>query len=140
MTLALAEVARKLVAHEGGEGRSPEQVAASVARSWKQLSQHLSRLVGDGGVRALFDRSLTLTAARFPWLVAAEEAPPADHPWTQLLSCLEKQEPDVALEASVALVTTFLELLGRFIGEELAMRLLHEVWPEMTPATPKEST
>jgi hypothetical protein len=139
-THALAQAARKLLVREGGGGKSSQEVAAGAAQAWKKMSQHLSRLVGEGGVRALFDRSLTLTCAQFPWLVSAAKAAPSDPPWNQLRTCLETQDPDVGIEASVVLVITFVRLLGKFIGEALAVRLFHEVWPEIAPTTPKETT
>lgn len=132
---ALAQAARRLLEHEAGKGSTSEQVAASAARACQKLSHHLSRVVGDDGIRALFNRSLTLTKAEFPWLASSVSAPPGS-PWTQLHTCLEKQAPSVAIDASVSLLATFIGLLGKFIGEGLALRLLHEVWPEIFLPSP----
>ena len=133
------QVARKLLARaRGTDAQSSEEVAADAAEAWMKLAQHLSPLVGDAGVLALLDRSLTLTRKSFQWLPTAE-AVPRDPPWTQLRDALEQQELNVAIEASVALMSTFIRLLGRFLGEALALRLLHEVWPEIA-TTQKETT
>jgi hypothetical protein len=137
---ALAQAARRLLAHEAGEGSTSAQVAASAAQACQKLSHHLSRIVGDDGIRALLTRSLTLTKAEFPWLASAVSAPPGGSPWAQLHTCLEKQAPDVAIDASVSLVATFIGLLGKFIGEGLTLRLLHEVWPEIFPPSPPKET
>jgi hypothetical protein len=128
MSVFLPQAAGALLARE----RSAEQ-------AWTKLAEHLSPLVGDAGVQALFERSLTLSRAKFPWLALPAGAPSSAPPWVQLRACLD-QHPELADEASVALLTTFLELLGRFIGERLAMQLLCEVWPELVPETPPEKT
>lgn len=139
MTLTLAQMARKLLVQEAGDGESSEQVAAGAAAAWKKLFEHLSPLLGNVGVRVLFGRSLTLTGAAFPWLATAVEAAQKDAPWVGLHACLAQQHLDRAIEASVALVTTFLGLLGRFIGEALTLRLLYELWPDIAPTTQKET-
>jgi hypothetical protein len=136
----LAQVARNVLACEGGEGKSSEQVVAVGAATWTKLSQHLSSLIGDAGFRVFFDRSLRLTGAKFPWMATAAKAAAPDHPWIRLRACLETQDPDVAIEASVALLATFLDLIGIFIGEALTLRILHQIWPEVAPTAPKETT
>jgi hypothetical protein len=112
----------------------------SAEKAWTKLAEHLSPLVGDAGVQALLERSLTLSRAKFPWLALPADAPASEPPWVQLRACLDQQHPELAKAASLALLTTFLELLGRFIGEALALRLLCEVWPELVPETPPEKT
>ena len=141
MTPALALAARRLLGREGSDGKgSPKQVAAGAVEAWKKLFAHLAQHLGEGGIRALFERSLTLTRAKFPWLPSLAEAPPQGSPWVALRASLETRGSDEALEASVAMVAAFIGLLGKFIGEDLTMRLLQEVWPEITPPTTKETT
>jgi hypothetical protein len=138
--VTLAQEARQIFDSEVGEGTSAEQVATAAAQTFTKLSQHFSQRLGVTAVRALFDRSLMLTRPRFPWLVAAEAAPPSDAGWTRLRASLASQAPAVARDASLALLTTLLGLLGRLLGEALVLRLLYEVWPETSPNTPKETT
>jgi hypothetical protein len=52
---------------------------------------------------------------------------------------MESESPAVATEAFVCLLSTFVELLARLIGEVLAARVLHEVWPAMFPSEVKET-
>jgi len=131
----LRAAARQLLA-----GDSSTQVAASAVRACEQLTYHLARLVGEVGIRTLIARSVVLTCARFPWL--ANTVPgtvSAESPWASLRAAMELQDPQIASEAFVDLLSTFVELLGRLIGEGLVVRLLHEVWPEVFHAV-KETT
>jgi hypothetical protein len=110
------------------DGNSADHALAA-ASLCEQLSEHLARLVGRAGIRALFDRSAVLTQAEFPWL-AGVATRSKDPPWARLREALEGQPRDVALDGSTLLITTFVELLGRLIGEDLVLRLLHEIWPD----------
>lgn len=127
MTSDLAAAVRKLVA-----GDSAARVAAEAVQACEQLSQHLARIVGEIGVRVLLARSATLTSARFPWLASATPTTvSADSPWAALRAAMESQDPHTASEAFADLLATFIELLGRLIGDALVARLLHELWPEV---------
>jgi hypothetical protein len=132
---------RALLERVQGEVSTSAQRAAGAARACEDLAAHLSRVVGPVGVRALFDRSVVLSRKEHAFLAAVPIRSP-EPPWGALRACLESQAPDLALEASVALITTFVGLLGRFIGEALVERLLHELWPDAFPssATTKEPT
>ena len=133
MTPDLAPVLRKLVV-----GDSPSRVAAEAVQACEQLSRHLARVVGEIGTRTLLARSAALTSAGFPWLASAlPRTASADSPWVALRAAMELQEPHTAVEAFVDLLLTFIELLGRLIGDALVARLLQEVWPELFPPAVK---
>jgi hypothetical protein len=136
VTPDLAAVAKRLVA-----GDSSSHVAASVVRACEQLTSHLARLVGEIGSRTLLARSVFLTSARFPWLAnTISVTASAGEPWAALGAAMELQEPDTASEAFAGLLSTFIDLLERLIGEGLVTRLLMEVWPEGFSHTAKETT
>jgi hypothetical protein len=123
-----------------GELTTPDAVAAGAARACEKLCLHLAQIVGTTGIRALFDRSVTASRSEFPWLPAASGAPFAAR-WTELATALAAQPPATALEAAAAVVATLVELLGRFIGDDLTLRILLELWPEgAPPGTLKETT
>lgn len=107
-------------------------VASRAEQAIEQLMRQLARLVGDHGIRTLFRRSLSLASAEFPWLaITAEEAPGAVSPAVALRIALQSESPDVARHAFGVLLTTFLGLLARLIGEPLVRSMLQEVWPEV---------
>jgi hypothetical protein len=116
-------VARLLWTRAAGHSDSPEDVIAGAERVCIQLRAGLGRWIGAMGYRALLDRGLVLARA--------------DHPALGSLSCYGGDEEMLAVavrtygatevsDGMVALVTRLGELLGRIIGEEMALRLVEE--------------
>ena len=133
MTPELAAAARGLVV-----GDSAARVAANAVEACEQLSHHLAQIIGEVGIRTLLARSATLTSARFPWLAGAiPKIAPVESPWAALRVALEAQDPRTARGAFVDLLTTFIDLLGRLIGDALVRQLLHDLWPELFPTSAK---
>src|SRR4029079_16771552 len=131
MTAGLLASVRKLVATDPASPAAIDGVQAC-----EQLSQHLARIIGETGVRTLLVRSIVLTSARFPWLASASAAS-ADSLWGALRVAMSHQDPDTASEALVGLLSTFIDLLGRLIGDALLAHLLHVLWPELFPPSTK---
>ena len=128
MTSVLVRAARTLVAAEVGEAATAAELAVGAERACEKLHRHLARVIGEVGVRALFSRSLSVSAVAFPWLPAPEGVP-ADAPWRHLCTQIETQPVAIGLEASVQVIATLIGLVARFIGDGLTLRLLAEVWP-----------
>lgn len=136
MTPALAEIARAMVAAE-----SSAEVAANAVTACDRLAHHLARVVGELGIRTLLARSVALTSAKHPWLAnAITRMPGEDAPWAGLDAAFALQPPATGIVAFGDLLSTFVELLSRLIGDSLVVRLLHEVWPEKFPDAAKETT
>jgi hypothetical protein len=120
---AATEVARLLWTGAAGDTKSPDEVAAAVERTCIQLRAGLGRWIGAMGYRTLLDRALVLARA--------------EHPALGSLSCYGGDEEMItaavrahgAAEVAagmVALVAGLVELLGRIIGEEMAVRLVEQ--------------
>jgi len=118
---AAAETARAIWARAADDGSSPEEAVAAAERVCAQLRDGLSRWVGAGGFRALLGRALRMVQP--------------EHPALGSLSCLGETEaprPGGARAhdageigaGMTALVTTLIELLGRIIGDEMAVSLV----------------
>jgi hypothetical protein len=118
---AATDAARRLWARAVGDASAPEKVAAAAESVCTQLRAGLGRWVGVDGYRALFDRALGLARA--------------EHPALGDLSCLGGDEPVTSAavrahgasemaDGMEALVAALIELLGRIIGEEMAVRLV----------------
>ena len=118
-----ADAARRLWAGVAGDISRPEQVAAGAARLFTRLRAGLGRWIGAEGYCALLDRAIALVRA--------------EHPALDGLSCQREGEP-VTLETVrahgssqvaagiVALLAAFIDLLGRIVGEEIAVRLVEQ--------------
>ena len=120
---AATEVAQALWARAAREATTPGEVAEAAERVCTQLRSGLGRWVGATGYRALLDRALGLARA--------------EHPALGSLSCHGGGQPATtaavrahgAAEVTagmVALVATLIDLLGRIIGEEMAVRLVEQ--------------
>jgi hypothetical protein len=120
---AATEVARRHWACAAGDTGTVEGVAATAGRTCTQLQAGLARWVGTEGYRALLHRALLLARA--------------EHPALGSLSCHGEDEPvnTAAVRAHsaaevatgmVALVAALVELLGRILGEEMAVRLVEQ--------------
>ena len=140
MSESVVAVAKKLLAGTGDDA-APSRVAARAVQAIEQVTSHLAPLVGETGVRAVLARSVALSSATFPWLAGTIPiVRPAESPWASLLVAMERQDTRTISEGFVALLSTFIGLLERLVGERLAARLMHDVWPEVFPYGVKEST
>jgi hypothetical protein len=132
-TLSRADLARWLLERETVGDADPVVAAERVCQN---LSPSVSRLVSPAGFQAILSRALHLAAADFPVLegVTAGMAPAT---W---LEGLDRQVQDVDADevnsAVVAVLAGLLDLLVRFIGENLTLRLVQEAWPELSSREP----
>jgi hypothetical protein len=123
------QVFQRILTREGGVDVDAGAVAAAARRTCEHLARQLAPLVGEGGVAAIYTRSLHLVQRQFPGLAPGRESAQRDGPFVRVEQFLAHQQPAVASAAAVALFTTVGELLASFIGEPLTMRLLREAWP-----------
>ena len=123
----LATAVTTLLSGTEHDGPTP-QLAARSEELAEQLTRHLARIVGEIGVIALFKRSVVLAGVAYPWLVA-EPRPPETTPIAALRTALAAQPGALAREGFLVVLSTFVALLGRLIGEPLVRMMLREVWP-----------
>jgi hypothetical protein len=124
--------ATTLLAGPPGEGVSSELLADRAARAFDRLAKHLSRLLGQAGVQMLFARSVVIASAQLPWLrVAPSGTEQRENAALALRPVLENQAPEVIAKAFVEILSTFVGLLKRLIGDGLVDSLLDEVWPSV---------
>ena len=130
----------RLLVREAGTGADAPAVAAAARRLCEEFAQHLTPLIGDGGVTAICGRSLQLAERRFPGLAPALAAGQDGEPFTHIQHFLEHQDPVVAIRAAVTVLAVASEVLASFIGETLTRLLLHETWPDQFDRIPPEPT
>lgn len=124
MTPEFAHAATGLLGQIAADASSA-QVADRAVEACAQLSKHLARLLGEAGIRVLLKRSIVLATARFPWLAGVPRSEDA----SALRDALVQQDPVVVVDAFVVILSAFVDLLGKLIGETLVKRLVNEVWP-----------
>ncbi len=107
---------------EGGGGADDLDVAK---RIMKRLYQQLSKLVGPAGFEVLLARSIVLARRTHPALSGITAGAGGS------LQGVDDAARDrlMVQGGALAIAEHFVELLAVLIGEDLAMRLLRDVWP-----------
>jgi hypothetical protein len=121
------ELAQWLLDHEAAASR-PSDAEGNMPAAFhvsEKLRHPLSALMGAIGFRALLARALTLAKAQLPSLNAVQVKRDGS------LEGLNGLRNDEAAEASVTLIAQLLGLLGTFIGENLMLRLVRDMWPDV---------
>jgi hypothetical protein len=120
---------RRILVREAGTGADASAIAAAARRLCERFAHQLAPLLGDAGVTAIYARSLHLALQQLAGLAPVQVSKRDNGPFTLAQHFLEHQEPAVAAEAAVALLTTVTELLASFIGDRLTVGLLRQAWP-----------
>lgn len=121
---AATEAARDLWARDAAGTGAPEEAELTADRVCAQLRAGLTRWIGPEGYRALLDRALGHARV--------------EHPALNNLSCVGGNEHEIAAAVRehgaaevaagiVTLVATVIHLLGRVVGEELAVELVRQM-------------
>ena len=128
------ELARWLLASEGGEHATVEEQTMAAIHIYEQLRAHLSAFLGPQGFDALWSRALHLVRRTFAWdaTATAHHRQPVHH---HLDILLQKRTPAEANDILLALFTQLLVLLFTFVGAELGFRLLQQHWPVLSALT-----
>ncbi len=134
---AILGLVQRLLTHEAAESQDQEALIEAAERASDKVRAHLSKRIGQEGFRTLLARALTLTTAQFPHLSAVRIG--ADGSLVGLRAAMSRglgetqnnETRGAVVEGAVALVAHLLALLITFIGEDLTLRLLSAVWPEL---------
>jgi hypothetical protein len=142
-TEAHREVAQQLLARSGGPRATSEDPAASASRLYEALFRALGPVIGANGFRALFTRSVKLTAADHPCLEGAiatgEPAESKAAVIERVAVCLAQLPPAAAAETTIALYATLLGLLTNFIGDSLVRQLVKGAFSGTDETASKET-
>jgi hypothetical protein len=125
LTPMVLDLARRLLAYEAANGNSYEKTSG-LRQVSEKFRLPLSALVGAIGFHALLSQALTLAKAHSAALSVARVK--ADG----TLEGLSEVHDDKTVEASAILIAQLLGLLVTFIGEKLTMRLVQEIWPDLS--------
>jgi hypothetical protein len=122
-------LAQQLLAQERRNGTAPDDVATDAGRVLETLRARLSQWFGQDGFEALLTRSLDRTRAeiRMRDSVPGVEPPLDIDGGTRVV--LTTDSPEQANELVLELLTTFIRLLGRMVGDDMARRLIDHDLP-----------
>src|SRR5665647_2856289 len=128
-TPKMRDFAERLIAYETRGNKSSETKPPAVFLVGEKLRPQLATLMGNVGFRALLSRALALASAELPWLRAVHVNTGGSFEGLDKLGA--QVDPDEIFEGCVVLLAQLLGLLVAFIGEELTLRLVLEVWPKL---------
>lgn len=120
--------AKRLAAYETLGNKYSETKKPAILHVSDKLRLHLATLIGIDGFRALLSRSLALAATEVPWLGGVQVK--EDGALEGLDERYLQIDPDEFLEGRIVLLAHLFGLLAAFIGENLTLRLIHEIWPK----------
>ncbi len=142
MDAAVDAVARRLLAaasapHASGTSgaRAPDPVAAA-ERVLADLADTLAPWFGVYGYRALLTRSLVLAQAEHPVLASVRVRAPTAVVLDGLAEAAEAHGPEVLVDGVAALVAAVTALLGRVIGDDMALNLVEGSMGGPVPTAP----
>jgi excisionase family DNA binding protein len=130
---ATKDLAQRLLWHEAGGQLETEVLTAAAERTLAQLRIRLTILLGRAGFFALFKRALRLTQREFPLLggVAIGQTPDDNLLGLREFGIANDGDPAAVANALTALVAQLIWLLVTFIGDDITLRLVDEIWPEI---------
>jgi hypothetical protein len=124
------EVAGQLMAAEALGNTPAETGNPTLFRAIDTLRPHLSMLMGHGGFQALLARALMLAKAEVPWLTSLRVVAAGE------LEGLTANRPildDATFrEGELVFLAHLLGLLVAFIGAALTLRLINQLWPQLS--------
>lgn len=123
-------VSRRHWQRVAGQATSPEDVAAAADRMCLQLENGLSRWIGVEGYKTLHDRAIHDVVEHHPALAKLSFGA---HDEKANLAAVKEHGADEVADGMVALVAAVIELLGRIIGVDMALRLV-EHWGDRARA------
>ena len=123
------ELARRLLARDASPEDAPDDVAAAAERVCGRVSANLSRWFGIDGTDALFARAVVRAQADHPALANVRYSHQSAVCLERLAESARLHGADAAADGVAAVLTILIELLGRLIGEDIAMRLLEQSGP-----------
>ena len=121
--------ARRLIDYETGANKSSGIKTPAAFLVCEKLRPQLAMLAGSGGFHALLSRAFALANPEVPWLRTVHLK--TDGSLEGLEELQAHLDRDELFDGGVVLVAQLLGLLVAFIGENLTLRLIREVWPKV---------
>jgi len=128
--LALEALAQQLLAYESSVHPRADELPTVARHIYDRLRVRLSVFLGDVGFDALWERALSMARRA---VRSANEAP-GEHAETLppgLSVALAGRDAAEAQSVLVAAFASFFALLFSFIGEDISLRLIRQMWPDL---------
>lgn len=107
----------------------PRANCIAADRAFAQLLGNLARWVGDDGARVLLERAVDVTRVAHPWLAGVRVEVKDGRCLEGLESRIDGITGAEVEQTMAVLLTDLVELLAKFIGRDLAARIVIRGWP-----------
>ena len=124
----MRDFAKRIIACEANGHESAQPQIQRDFDLFEKLRPQLATLMGNDGFQALLSRALVLALVEAPWLNAIHVK--SDGDLGGLKEIHAQLSSDAMFVGKVDLLAQLLGLLVAFIGEDLTLRLVLEVWPK----------
>jgi hypothetical protein len=132
-TVVLGLLARgKAPSAAASEGSDAAAVTDEVFR---HFANGLTRWFGPSGYHALFSRALAEAKSHHPALDNVRIRSATEPSLEGLAECVEQHGTNAVTEGIIAMLMALVDLLGRLIGEDMALKLVDQSVPLRGPAT-----
>ncbi len=128
-TAAQRDLARWLLEEELSGRQGPYALAEAAERACQKLSGRVATLVTTTGYGALFARALFLTRADFPFLSSVQAGAVPENCFDGLRDGVSGVAGAELRDGLAAVLAGVIGLLATFIGDDLTVRLVRDVWP-----------
>jgi hypothetical protein len=125
----MRDIAERLIAYETEGNRLSRTRTPAGFPVCEKLRPHLGTLMGSIGFNALLSRALARAEAEVPSLRTVQVK--ADGSLAGIDKLEAQADPEELAKGSVVLVAQLLGLLVAFIGENLTLRIVCDVWPNL---------
>ena len=129
-TSRMHDIAERLIAYETRANKSSGTKIPVACLVSQKLHSPMATLMGNIGFRSLLSRALALAGMDVAWLRAVHVK--SDGSLAGLDELETQVDPDEMVEGCVVLLAQLLGLLVTFIGANLTLRLVREVWPKLS--------
>ena len=118
------EIAGRLISSRRSERKGGETAARAAAAACDNLYRELSRWVGSDGCHALFTRALAETRTEYPALAQIQLRARSEPYIDGVAETIMAHGDPATAEALESMLVRLVELLGRLIGDDMAMKLI----------------
>jgi hypothetical protein len=131
MRSAPAALARWLLADEIGEQPGLDAIAAAGERAYLRMRERLAVLLGTTGFDALWARAIHVAQREFDTVGNTAAAEVFSTHTGQFQVAVRGHDAATVQHTLVVVFASFITLLFTFIGEELGLRFLRQIWPNL---------
>ena len=122
--LGSRQIARRLISTRRSERAGGDTAARAAAAACDHLYRELSRWVGSDGCNALFTRALAQARTEYPALGKIQLRSRSEPYIDGVAETIMAHGDPATAEALESMLAHLVELLGRLIGDDMAMKLI----------------